>query len=101
MEQKKLLEDTLNHAKRANIAKDTFLSNMSHDMRTPLNAITGFTALAKNHMGEPEKLAEYLQKIQDSGDQLLSLINDILEISRIESGTLQTEDVPCCLSDII
>ncbi len=101
MEQKKLLEDTLNHAKRANIAKNTFLANMSHDMRTPLNAITGFTALAKNHMGEPEKLAEYLQKIQDSGDQLLSLINDILEISRIESGTLQTEDVPCCLSDLI
>ncbi|MCI9305569.1 MAG: response regulator [Lachnospiraceae bacterium] len=101
MEQKKLLEDTLNHAKRANIAKNTFLANMSHDMRTPLNAITGFTALAKNHMNEPEKLAEYLQKIRTSGDQLLSLINDILEISRIESGTLQTEDVPCCLSDLI
>ncbi len=101
MEQKRLLEDTLNHAKRANIAKNTFLANMSHDMRTPLNAITGFTALAQNHMEEPEKLAEYLQKIQASGDQLLSLINDILEISRIESGTLQTEDVPCCLSTLI
>lgn len=101
MEQKKLLEDTLNHAKRANIAKNTFLANMSHDMRTPLNAITGFSTLAQNHLHEPEKLTEYIGKIQASSEQLLSLINDILEISRIESGTLQTVETPCCLPDLI
>lgn len=101
MEQKKLLEDALNHAQRANIAKNTFLANMSHDMRTPLNAITGFAALSENHLYEPEKLSEYIRKIHASSEQLLSLINDILEISRIESGTLQTEEAPCCLSDLI
>lgn len=101
MEQKKLLEEALNHAKRANITKNTFLANMSHDMRTPLNAITGFAALAENHLQEPEKLSEYVHKIHSSSEQLLSLINDILEISRIESGTLQTEEAPCSLSELI
>lgn len=101
MEQKKFLEDALNHAKRANIAKNTFLANMSHDMRTPLNAITGFSTLAQNHLHEPEKLMEYISKIQTSGEHLLSLVNDILEISRIESGTIQTEEIPCCLSDLV
>lgn len=101
MEQKKLLEEALNHAKQANITKNTFLANMSHDMRTPLNAITGFAALAENHLQEPEKLSEYVHKIHSSSEQLLSLINDILEISRIESGTLQTEEAPCSLSELI
>lgn len=101
MEQKKLYEDALNQANLANIAKNTFLANMSHDIRTPLNAITGFITLAKNHMREPEKLTEYINKIHSSSEQLLSLINDILEISRMESGTFQTEETACYLPDLI
>ena len=101
MERKQLLEDALNHAKLSNIAKNTFLSNMSHDMRTPLNAITGYTVLAKNHLQDSEKLEDYLHKIEVSSDQLLSLINDVLEISCIESGTLQNVVSACSLSDIM
>lgn len=101
MEQKKLYEEALDHANLANIAKNAFLANMSHDIRTPLNAITGFVTLAKNHMAEPEKLTEYINKISASSEQLLSLINDILEISRIESGALQTEEISCCLPDLV
>jgi len=101
MEQKKIVEDALNHARLANIAKNTFLSNMSHDMRTPLNAITGFTALAKTHVNEPEKVLDYLNRIESSSEQLLGLINNILEISRIESGKMQLEEAVCSLLDII
>ena len=101
MEQKKLFEEALSHARLANIAKNTFLSNMSHDIRTPLNAITGFVTLARNHIQEPEKLAEYIDRIQTSSELLLSLINDILDLSRMESGTIQTIEVPCCLSDLM
>ncbi len=101
MEQKKVFEDALSHARLANISKNTFLSNMSHDMRTPLNAITGFTSLAQNHIHEPEKLLEYLTKIQDAGSHLLHLINEILEISRLESGIIQTDDSDCCLTVLL
>ncbi len=101
MEQKKIFEDALSHARLANISKNTFLSNMSHDMRTPLNAINGFTALAQNHINDPEKLSEYLTKIQDAGAHLLNLINEILEISRMESGIIQTEESDCCLSVLL
>ncbi len=100
MEQKKVFEDALNHARMANVTKNTFLANMSHDMRTPLNAINGFTALAKTHIDHPEILSEYLDGIETAGTQLLHLINDVLEISRIESGTMQAEDIPCSLRDI-
>lgn len=92
MEQKKVFEDALNRAKLANIAKNTFLANMSHDMRTPMNAIIGFTALAKSHMDDAKKVGEYLEKIESSSEQLLHLINNILEISRIESGKCQMEE---------
>ncbi len=101
MEQKKAFEDALNHARLANVTKNTFLANMSHDMRTPLNAINGFTTLAKNNIDRPEILSEYLDGIETAGTQLLQLINDVLEISRIESGTLQAEDIPCCLTEIV
>lgn len=101
MEQKKIVEDALNHARLANITKNTFLSNMSHDMRTPLNAITGFTALAKAHINEPKKILDYLGRIETASEQLLGLINNILEISRIESGKIQLEETPCSLLDII
>ena len=80
-------------AKRANEAKTTFLFNMSHDIRTPMNAITGFTAMAKQHIDEPDQVREYLDKIETSGHQLLSLINQVLEMSRIESGKVSVEEV--------
>ena len=101
IEQKKLFEDALNDARLANLAKNNFLANMSHDIRTPLNALLGFITLARDHMTEPEKLGEYLGRIQTSSELLLSLFNDILEISRMESGSFQTEEIPCCLSDLI
>ncbi len=80
----KVLEEALNNAKSANVAKNTFLSNMSHDMRTPLNAVFGYTALAKH--GADAKTREYLDKIDASGQQLLELIDKVLAISQIESS---------------
>lgn len=101
MEQKKVFEDALNRAKLANIAKNTFLANMSHDMRTPMNAIIGFTALARSHMDDAEKVEEYLEKIESSSEQLLHLINNILEISRIESGKCQMEEDEFSLNEVM
>ncbi|MCI9485756.1 MAG: response regulator [Lachnospiraceae bacterium] len=101
MEQKSLLEDALMQANRANKAKSAFLSNMSHDIRTPMNAIVGFTALALTHIERQEQVKEYLKKIMTSGNHLLSLINDVLDMSRIESGKMHLEEKPCCLPDIL
>ncbi len=101
MQQKKLLEDALRHAKLANVAKSTFLSNMSHDIRTPLNAITGYTALAKNHLDDLDKVHSYLEKIESSSTQLLHLVNDVLEISRLESDTIQVEARECNLTQLV
>ncbi len=101
MKQKEIFEGALRDAKLANIAKNTFLSNMSHDMRTPLNAIVGFTALAKNHINEPEKTLDFLEKIESSSEQLLHLINNILEITRIESGKMQKEEMVFSLFDVM
>ncbi len=101
MEQKGLLEDALMQANKANKAKSTFLSNMSHDIRTPMNAIVGFTALAITHIDNKDQVAEYLKKIMTSGNHLLSLINDVLDLSRIESGKIRLEEKPCSLPDIL
>lgn len=101
MEQTKILQAALEQATLANNAKNTFLSNMSHDIRTPLNAIVGFTTLAQNHMDNQEKVKGYLDKIEASSGQLLHLLNDILEISRIESGKLQLEETTCNLPGLI
>ncbi len=101
MKQKGLLEDALLQANRANKAKSVFLSNMSHDIRTPMNAIVGFTALAITHIDRKEQVEEYLKKIMTSGNHLLSLINDVLDMSRIESGKMHLEENACCLSDIL
>lgn len=101
IEQKNLLEDALLQANRANKAKSVFLSNMSHDIRTPMNAIVGFTTLALNHIDRQEQVQEYLKKIMTSGNHLLSLINDILDMSRIESGKMHLEEQPCSLPDIL
>ncbi len=101
MEKKSLLEDALFQAKRANRAKSTFLSNMSHDIRTPMNAIVGFTALAISHIDRKEQVEEYLKKILTSGNHLVSLINDILDMSRIESGKMRLDETLCNLPDIL
>lgn len=101
LEQKKILENTLKRAKAANTAKDTFLSNMSHDMRTPMNAVLGFTTLARKYTENPEKLNNYLDKIEAAGKQLLHLINDVLEISQLESGKIHLEETECNLIDIL
>ncbi len=101
MEQKQLLEEALNNAKLANIAKNTFLSNMSHDMRTPLNAIFGYLALAKNQIYGDELTQSYLDKIDSSSRELLDLIEKVLEISWMESNDIQITEAECNLSDIM
>lgn len=101
IEQKSLLEAALSQANRASKAKSVFLSNMSHDIRTPMNAIVGFTNLAITHIEHTEQVAEYLQKIKTSGNHLLSLINDILDMSHIESGKIHLDEKPCSLPDIL
>lgn len=101
MKQKQLLTDALNDANLANNAKNLFLSNMSHDIRTPMNAIIGFTSLARKHLDNREKISGYLDMISTSGDQLLQLLNDVLEISRIASGKVSVEEMECNLLDIV
>ncbi len=101
MEKKNLLEDALMQANRASKAKSIFLSNMSHDIRTPMNAIVGFTALAITHIDHKERVEEYLQKIMTSGNHLLSLINDVLDMSRIESGKIRLDEKKCSLPEIL
>ena len=101
MEKKNLLEDALMQANRASKAKSIFLSNMSHDIRTPMNAIVGFTALAITHIDHQERVEEYLKKIMTSGNHLLSLINDVLDMSRIESGKIRLDEKKCSLPEIL
>lgn len=88
-------------AEESSKAKSAFLSNMSHDIRTPMNAIIGFTNLALKNVEEPDKIRDYLTKILTSGNHLLALINDVLEMSRIESGKIQLEESECNLSEIL
>ena len=94
LEQQQALSDALDEAEQANKAKTAFLSNMSHEIRTPMNAIIGLDSIALNDPETPEKTKEYLAKIGDSAEHLLGLINDILDMSRIESGrmTLKNEE---------
>lgn len=100
-EKKELLESALSQANRANKAKSTFLSNMSHDIRTPMNAIIGFTSLAITHIDNKEQVEKYLKKIMSSGNHLLSLINDVLDMSRIESGKIHLDEDVCSLPGIM
>ncbi len=95
------LESALILAEQANKAKTTFLNNMSHDIRTPMNAIIGFTALATSHIDNKERVKDYLEKITKSSNHLLSLINDVLDMSRIESGKMNIEDKEENLADIL
>lgn len=101
MKQQQILEDALARAERASRAKSTFLSNMSHDIRTPMNAIIGFTSLASAHLDNKERVRDYLAKIMSSSNHLLSLINDVLEMSRIESGKLHLNEAECNLSEVM
>ena len=90
--------EALQSAERASKAKTDFLSNMSHDIRTPMNAIVGLTALMENELDEPEKLADHLGKLKSSGQLLLGIINNILDMSRIESGKTTLTIEPMDLS---
>ena len=101
VELRKQLEDALQMAQAANHAKTTFLSNMSHDIRTPMNAIIGFTGLAASHIDDTERVQEYLSTIARSSEHLLSLINDVLDMSRIESGRMTLHEKEESLSDIL
>ncbi len=101
MEQAQLLMETLREAKLANNAKSRFLSNMSHDIRTPMNAIMGFAALARKNLENREKLTEYLDMISASGEELLQLLNDVLEISRIESDQMEVKEEECSLTRLL
>ena len=91
---KLLLEDALKKAEKANKAKSDFLARMSHDIRTPMNAIIGMTELAQLHIGDEEKQRDYLNKIASSGAHLLGLINEILDVSKIESGVMELSESP-------
>ncbi len=95
------LEDALAAAQHANRAKTTFLNNMSHDIRTPMNAIIGFTSLAAAHIDNTEQVKDYLTKIATSSNHLLSLINDVLDMSRIESGKVKIEEKECSIPEIL
>lgn len=101
MEQKQIFEDALRQARLASTAKTTFLSNMSHDILTPLNAIIGYTSLARNHLDDISKVTEYLAKIEKSSGLLLHLISDVLEIARIESGNMQFEEEPFLIDSLL
>lgn len=96
----KYLIDAVEEANRANEAKSEFLSRMSHDIRTPMNAIMGFTRVARNHLHEPDKILDCLDKINLSGSNLQQLINDVLDISRIESGEFRIDSEPVKLSEL-
>ena len=100
-EQTQALQDALMQAQHANAAKTTFLSNMSHDIRTPMNAIIGFSTIAVSHIDNKNQVLDCLQKVLASSNHLLSLINDILDMSRIESGKVQIKEQECNISEMI
>ena len=95
------LQVAVEKAESANRAKSTFLSNMSHDIRTPMNAIIGFTTLAISNIDDKNRVKDYLCKTLASSNHLLSLINDVLDMSRIESGKIHLEEVEVNLSDVL
>ncbi len=99
--QTRALKNALMQAKHANEAKTTFLSNMSHHIRTPMNAIIGFATIASSHLDNRDQVRDCLQKVLSSSNHLLSLINDILDMSRIESGKMQIKDQECNISELM
>ncbi|MDE7028560.1 MAG: response regulator [Lachnospiraceae bacterium] len=101
MEKNTILEDALMQANRASQAKSVFLSNMSHDIRTPMNAIIGFTTLALGRLEHTDQVEGYLKKIMTSGNHLLNLINNVLDMSHIESGKMPLSEKLCSLPEIL
>ena len=101
LQQEDALRIALASAEHANKAKTAFLNNMSHDIRTPINAIIGFTALAATHMDQMDLVMDYLTKINTSSQHLLSLINDVLDMSRIENGVVKIEEKEVSIPDIL
>lgn len=101
LRQKQMLADALDEAKTANKAKNLFLSNMSHDIRTPMNAIVGFTSLIRKNVEDRDKISGYLDRISTASDQLLQLLNDVLELSNIESGKIHLEEKECDLMEVV
>ena len=101
LEQTQALQEALMQAQHANQAKTTFLSNMSHDIRTPMNAIIGFATIAVSHIDSKDRVRDCLQKVLSSSNHLLSLINDILDMSRIESGKVQIKEQDCNISEVM
>ena len=99
--QKKLLKDALDAATLANRAKSEFLSRMSHDIRTPMNAIIGMTAIAEAHLDQPERVEDCLTKITTASKLLLGLINEVLDMSKIESGNIVLSEEALNLSDLV
>ena len=101
LKQQEALAQALAAAQQANTAKTTFLNSMSHDIRTPMNAIIGFTALAQTHSDDLAQVRDYLGKISTSSTHLLNLINDVLDMSRIESGTMKLDETEVHLPDLL
>ncbi len=101
LEQQRILRDALGKAEQANRSKTVFLNNMSHDIRTPLNAITGFLTLASMKIGEAAVVSDCLERIKKASDHLLGLINDVLDMSRIESGKVRLKEDTVNLSSVI
>ncbi len=101
LQQRRLFEGALDRARSADSAKSTFLTNMSHDIRTPMNAIIGFTNIASLHLDDTEKVRDALDKIRTSSNHLLSLINNVLDMSRIESGRITINENRCSLENIV
>ena len=100
-EQKQILEEALETAQKASLARTVFLRNMSHDIRTPMNAVIGFTNLALKSENDMKKIRDYLSKILVSGNHLLAIVNEVLEISRIESNQIKLNEEPCYMLDVI
>lgn len=98
---KTLLEDALQKAEKASRAKSDFLSRMSHDIRTPMNAIVGMTELARRHIRDEARLHDYLEKIASSGAHLLKLVNEVLDVGKIESGVMKLEEAEFNLHDLV
>ena len=101
MKQRKALQEALSMAELASHAKSRFLSNMSHDIRTPMNAIIGYTSLAEKHIGNPELIKSDLARIKTNSSYLLCLINDVLDMSRIESGKIKIKFTSNTIEDIL
>ncbi len=100
-EQRETLADALHKAEVASRAKSTFLFNMSHDIRTPMNAIIGFTQIAKEHLDDKKRVEDSLTKVEHASQHLRRLINDVLDMARIESGKLEIELTPCSIRETV